>query len=74
MHFERLWCAAVYLSATAAARLRVAEVLALRVKDVDLAGGKVDVRSGKGDKDRVLTLPKSLHAELTEHRERARAV
>ena len=31
--------------------LRVAEVLALRVKDVDVSGGKIEVRSGKGDKD-----------------------
>jgi len=31
--------------------LRVAEVLALRVKDVDVAGGKIEVRGGKGDKD-----------------------
>ena len=31
--------------------LRVAEGLALRVKDVDLNGGTVTVRSGKGDKD-----------------------
>lgn len=31
--------------------LRVAEGLALRVKDVDLNGGTVTVRGGKGDKD-----------------------
>ena len=29
--------------------LRVAEVLALRVKDVDAGGGKLEVRGGKGD-------------------------
>lgn len=50
--------------------LRVAEGLALRVKDVDLNGGTVTVRSGKGDKDRIVTLPKSLVAPLTEHRAR----
>jgi site-specific recombinase XerD len=33
--------------------LRIAEVIALRLKDVDLKGGKVEVRSGKGGKDRV---------------------
>lgn len=38
--------------------LRVAEVLALRMKDVDVSGGKIKVRGGKGDKDRVITLPK----------------
>lgn len=54
--------------------LRVAEALALRIKDVDLAGGKVEVRGGKGDKDRVLTLPKSLSQPLAEHRERIRLI
>jgi site-specific recombinase XerD len=40
--------------------LRVMECLRLRIKDVDLSGGKVEVRGGKGDKDRVLTMPKSV--------------
>ena len=31
--------------------LRVAEVLSLRVKDVDVNGGKLEVRGGKGNKD-----------------------
>ncbi len=31
--------------------LRVAEVLALRVMEVDVGGGKIEVRGGKGDKD-----------------------
>ena len=47
--------------------LRVTEVLSLRVKDVDLAGGKVEVRGGKGDKDRVVSLPKSLRSALRDH-------
>jgi site-specific recombinase XerD len=47
--------------------LRVAEALALRIKDVDVAGGKLEVRGGKGDKDRVITLPKSLAQPLKEH-------
>ena len=54
--------------------LRVAEALALRVKEVDLAGGKVEVRGGKGDKDRVITLPKSLLQPLTEHRARLQLI
>lgn len=54
--------------------LRVTEALALRIKDVDLAGGKVEVRSGKGDKDRVLTLPKSLRPALEEHRARVELI
>ena len=47
--------------------LRVAEALALRIKDVDVQGGKVEVREGKGDKDRVITLPKSLVQPLKQH-------
>lgn len=48
--------------------LRVAEVLALRIKDVDVSGGKIEVRGGKGDKDRVMTLPKSLLEPIRVHR------
>lgn len=54
--------------------LRIAEALALRVKDVDMEGGKVEVRGGKGDKDRVLTLPKALLAGLQRQREWSRRV
>lgn len=50
--------------------LRVAEALGLRVKDVDVRGGTVSVRGGKGDKDRIVTLPKSQVQPLTEHRAR----
>lgn len=52
--------------------LRVSEGLRLRIKDVDLDGAKVEVRGGKGDKDRVVTLPKALVPLLREHRERVR--
>ena len=65
---------AVYLAATAAARLRVAEVQKLRIKDVDVKGGKLEVRSGKGDKDRVLTLPHRLRQPIEEHLGRVRAL
>ncbi len=54
--------------------LRVAEVLALRVKDVDVGGGKLEVRGGKGDKSRVLTLPTRLREPLGEHLGRVKAV
>jgi len=54
--------------------LRVAEVLALRIKDVDVGGGKIEVRGGKGDKDRVITLPKSLLHPIGEHLKQVRAV
>lgn len=54
--------------------LRVSEGLRLRIKDVDLDGGKLEIRDGKGGKDRVLTLPESLRPGLAEHRERVRAL
>lgn len=54
--------------------LRVMECLRLRIKDVDLSGGKVEVRAGKGDKDRVLTLPKSLVAALKDQVARCRVL
>lgn len=54
--------------------LRVAEVLALRIKDVDVGGGKLEVRAGKGDKSRVVTLPKSLLPPIAEHLGRVRAL
>ena len=37
--------------------LRLMECLSLRVKDLDLAGGEIRVRRGKGGKDRVTMLP-----------------
>ena len=42
------------------AGLRLAEVVSLRVKDVDTGRGQVVVRGGKGDKDRVTVLPTKL--------------
>lgn len=53
--------------------LRVAEVLALRVKDVDVGGGKLEVRGGKGDKNRVITLPNRLRDPIVEHLGRVKA-
>lgn len=44
--------------------MRIAEGLRLRVKDVDFAHRAVIVRHGKGGKDRVLMLPKTLEAPL----------
>lgn len=44
--------------------LRVSECLNLRVKDVDVGSGVLTVRAGKGDKDRVLTLPVKLRPML----------
>jgi integron integrase len=47
--------------------LRLMECVRLRVKDVDFAALQVVVRNGKGDKDRVTTLPMSLTERLREH-------
>jgi integron integrase len=50
--------------------LRLMECLRLRVKDVDFARRTITVRSGKGDKDRVVMLPETLLGELRTHRDR----
>ena len=56
--------------------LRLSELLHLRVKDLHLMTERptVDVRGGKGDKDRVVPLPRSLIMELAEHVERMRVL
>ena len=56
------------------AGLRLSELVRLRVQDVDVGRGTVTVRLGKGDKDRVTVLPKSLREELVKQIERAREV
>src|SRR5271166_3263132 len=47
--------------------LRVLECCALRVKDVHLARGQIVVRAGKGNKDRVVMLPRSVRGDLERH-------
>lgn len=54
--------------------LRLAELLALRVKDVDMDACLITVRGGKGDKDRVTCLPRSLVFVLRAHLERIRVL
>jgi integrase len=54
------------------AGLRLSELVRLRVQDVDLERGTVTVRQGKGDKDRVTVLPRSLGEKVAEQIERAR--
>jgi integron integrase len=56
------------------AGLRLSELVRLRIKDVDLERGTVTVRLGKGDKDRMTVLPRSLREEVAAQIERARAV
>ena len=54
------------------AGLRLMECLTLRVKDIDVAGGEIRVRRGKGGKDRVTKLPESARAAMEAHLARVR--
>ncbi len=54
--------------------LRLMECLRLRIKDVDVDGGMLTVRGGKGDKDRALTLPQSILPSLQQQIEYARTL
>lgn len=51
--------------------MRLLECLRLRVKDIDFAGGKIDIHDGKGMKDRVTVLPESLRQPLQTQLQRA---
>jgi integron integrase len=44
--------------------LRVMEAVRLRVKDIDFTRDEIDVRDGKGEKDRVTMLPHTLKQRL----------
>ncbi|MFC0682609.1 integron integrase [Lysobacter korlensis] len=44
--------------------LRITECITLRVKDVDLEAGAINVRCGKGGKDRTAVLPRVLREPL----------
>jgi len=50
------------------------ECARLRVKDVDFGQMQIVVRDGKGDKDRVTMLPRSLVEPLQAHLERVKAL
>ncbi len=54
--------------------IRLTEGLCLRVKDVDFDRHVIVVRSGKGDKDRVVMLPRSLVQPLQAQLARARSL
>jgi integron integrase len=56
------------------AGLRKMACLRLRVHDVDLERNQIMVRSGKGDKDRVVMLPRKLKPALEAQIERRRTV
>ena len=54
------------------AGLRLRECQRLRVKDIDFGYRQITVRDGKGAKDRVTMLPRSVIAPLQTHLERVR--
>ncbi len=54
--------------------MRLMECLSLRVKDVDFARHAIVVREGKGSKDRVVMLPRSLVDPLQTQLARSRAL
>ena len=56
------------------AGLRRSELVRLRIKDVDVERGTLTVRQGKGGKDRVTVLPRSLREEVAKQIERAREI
>jgi len=47
--------------------MRIMECMRLRVKDIEFERGEVVIREGKGFKDRITMLPKSLTRPLQEH-------
>lgn len=54
--------------------LRLAELLALRIKDIDLDSHLITVRGGKGDKDRITCLPRAITFRLRTHLDHVHAL
>jgi integron integrase len=52
--------------------LRVMEACTLRLRDLDLDRSQIMVRSGKGDKDRIVMLPAALRGRLVEQARKVR--
>lgn len=57
----------LYFSLQYGCGLRLMEMLDLRVQDLDLAREVLTVRHGKGDKDRMVPLPRKLRPALEAH-------
>lgn len=53
--------------------MRLAEMLSLRVKDIDFSSGTIHIRHGKGGRDRVTVLPVKLADPLRAQLAKARA-
>ena len=54
--------------------MRIMEVVRLRVKDVEFARAEILIREGKGCRDRVTMLPKSLMLPLRDHLARVKSL
>lgn len=54
--------------------MRLMEALRLRIQDIDFEQFQIMVRSGKGNKDRVTTLPETLVKQLKQQIEKARII
>lgn len=52
--------------------MRIGDVLDLRVQDIDWEHSELVLRAGKGDKDRIVPLPRSLLPELRSHLDRTK--
>ena len=56
------------------AGLRLTECLRLRVQDIGFSRAEITVRDGKGGKDRVTMLPRTLNAPLQTHLQKVRQI
>ena len=54
--------------------MRLSEVLRLRVKDIEFEAMQINVRDGKGAKDRITMLPESLAEELNTQLKRVKLI
>lgn len=54
------------LRLTYGAALRISDTLRIRLKDLDFKRGEILIRGSKGDKDRIVPMPRKLKAELSE--------
>lgn len=54
--------------------LRLSECMQLRVQDIDFSSNEINIRDGKGAKDRVTMLPESLRTHLKNHLKKVRDI
>lgn len=54
--------------------LRISECLRLRYKDLDFGYNQIQVRSGKGNKDRITIMPQRLKKRLRDQREKVKVL